>query len=401
MKQTIVVIGTGYVGLPAALMWARAGLQVIGVDINENVVKAINDGTMLLNERELHALLNDPAVSENLEARTTPAPGDVFVIAVPTPVDPLKKVCDMGPVASAIESIGPHLRRGNLVIVESTVPPMTCRAFVAPLIERLTGLRVPDDILLAHCPERILPGDIFREIVENDRLIGGMDAASTAAATDVYAHFVTGTLHPTDDVSAELAKLMENTYRDVNVALANEFAAICESLGVNPRTVIGFANKHPRVQIMNPGIGVGGHCIPVDPWFLKEVAPYDSRLITTARLINDEMPHRVARAIRRLVADVAEPRIIALGATYKKNCEDVRESPAIEVVRLLADDGYDVRHHDPLVPRMGAAGLPEAARDADLIAVLVCHDAIRDDLTRHRAAIEGVMRHPRIVYFDE
>jgi len=253
-KKKIVVIGTGYVGLPAALMWAKSGQSVIGVDINENVVRAINEGTMLLNEAELQGLLHDPAVKANLTARTTPAAGDVFVIAVPTPVDPLKKVCDMGAVEAAIESICPHLRKGNLVLLESTVPPMTCRRVAKPVIEKLTGLRVPQDILLAHCPERILPGDIFQEIVHNDRLIGGMDERSTKAAAEVYATFVKGRLHLTDDVSAELSKLMENTYRDVNIALANEFAQICESLGADAREVIGFANKHPRVNILAPGI---------------------------------------------------------------------------------------------------------------------------------------------------
>jgi UDP-N-acetyl-D-mannosaminuronic acid dehydrogenase len=401
MQKTIVVIGTGYVGLPAALMWAKAGQKVVGVDINENVVRAINEGTMLLNERELHDLLSDPAVQANLVARTKPATGDVFVIAVPTPVDELKKVCDMGPVQAAIESICPFLRKGNLVIVESTIPPMTCRKFVKPLIEKLTKFKAPKDILLAHCPERILPGDIFREIVENDRLIGGIDERSTNTAAEVYASFVKGALHRTDDITAELSKLMENTYRDVNVALANELAQICESLGVDPRKTIGYANKHPRVKIMNPGIGVGGHCIPIDPWFLKEVAPYNSRLITMARLINDEMPHRVADKIRRSVADVPDPRIVALGATYKKNCEDMRESPAVEIVKLLQGDGYNVAHYDPLVPAMTPSSLTKAAKGADLVAVLVSHDVIRRELTEKRTAIEAGMRRKRIVVLDE
>jgi len=401
MPKTIVVIGTGYVGLPAALMWAKAGQKVVGVDINENVVRAINEGTMLLNEQELHTLLNDPTVQSNLIARTTPCPGDVFVIAVPTPVDELKKVCDMAPVQAAVESICPFLVKGNLVILESTVPPMTCRKFIKPIIEKLTGLKVPDDILVAHCPERILPGDIFREIIENDRLIGGMDERSTKAAAEVYATFVKGTLHQTDDITAELSKLMENTYRDVNVALANELAQICELLGVDGRTAIGYANKHPRVKIMNPGIGVGGHCIPVDPWFLKEIAPYNSKLITMARLINDEMPHRIAGKIRKAVADVPAPRIVALGATYKKNCEDMRESPALEIVSLLKHDGYDVAHYDPMVSTMGMSSLKDVAKGADLIAVLVCHDSIKRELTDDRSNIEGAMRHKRIVFMDE
>jgi UDP-N-acetyl-D-mannosaminuronic acid dehydrogenase len=401
MQKTIVVIGTGYVGLPAALMWAKAGQKVVGVDINENVVRAINEGTMLLNEQELHTLLNDPTVQSNLIARTTPCPGDVFVIAVPTPVDELKKVCDMAPVQAAVESICPFLVKGNLVILESTVPPMTCRKFIKPIIEKLTGLKVPDDILVAHCPERILPGDIFREIIENDRLIGGMDERSTKAAAEVYATFVKGTLHQTDDITAELSKLMENTYRDVNVALANELAQICELLGVDGRKAIGYANKHPRVKIMNPGIGVGGHCIPVDPWFLKEIAPYNSKLITMARLINDEMPHRIAGKIRKAVADVPAPRIVALGATYKKNCEDMRESPALEIVSLLKHDGYDVAHFDPMVSTMGMSSLKDVAKGADLIAVLVCHDSIKRELTDDRSNIEGAMRHKRIVFMDE
>lgn len=396
-----VVIGTGYVGLPAALMWAKSGQTVVGVDINENVVRALNEGTMLLKEHELQQLLESPEVKKNLIAQSVPCEGDVFVIAVPTPVDPLKKVCDMTAVASAVEAVCPYLRPGNLVILESTVPPMTCKTVVKPLIEKLTRFKVPADILLAHCPERILPGDIFHEIVHNDRLIGGVDQRSTQAATEAYKVFVKGALHQTDDVSAELSKLMENTYRDVNIALANEFAQICELLGADARTVIGFANKHPRVNIMSPGIGVGGHCIPVDPWFLKEVAPYNSRLITMARLVNDEMPHRITSKIRLSVADLSAPRIVVLGATYKKNCEDMRESPATEIVHLLKSDGYSVEHYDPLVPKLQCGPLVEVARGADLIAVLVSHDTVKHELRDQRTAIESAMRTPRIVVFDE
>ncbi len=401
LKKKLVVIGTGYVGLPAALMWAKSGLKVVGVDINENVVRAINEGTMLLNEQELQDLLEDTVVKKNLSARAKPCPGDVFIIAVPTPVDNLKKVCDMSAVQSAIESICPHLRKGNLVILESTVPPLTCRNVLKPLIEKLTKFKVPRDILVAHCPERILPGDIFQEIVHNDRLIGGMDEASTNAAAEIYATFVKGQLHRTDDVSAELSKLMENTYRDVNIALANEFAQICELLGADAKKVISFANKHPRVNILTPGIGVGGHCIPVDPWFLKEVAPYNSRIISMARIVNDEMPRRVAETIRRAVADVPDPRIVALGATYKKNCEDTRESPAMEIAYLLQKDGYNIAHYDPLVPKLRCTSVVKVVKGADLIAVLVCHDSIKRELSENRKAIESVMRHKRIIFFEE
>ncbi|MGH3366071.1 MAG: nucleotide sugar dehydrogenase [Nocardioidaceae bacterium] len=398
--QTIVGVGTGYVGLPAALMWAQAGHQTIGIDIDQNLVSAINDRTLLLNESELHELLSDPDVMQNLSARTDPCPGDVFVVAVPTPVDPIKKVADLSSITEAVEQICTVLEPGNLVIIESTVPPLACRTIIGPQIEQLTGLRVPQDVLLAHCPERILPGDVFQEIVHNDRLVGGLDEASTAAATKVYLSFVKGALHPTSDLVAELSKLMENTYRDVNIALANEMAHICETLGAPTAEVLGFANKHPRVNILQPGIGVGGHCIPVDPWFLKEAAPYDSRLISTARLVNDEMPGRTAARIRRAVADIAGPRIVALGATYKRNCEDQRESPARKIVQLLREDGYHVRHLDPLVPELRCATLEAELEQADLVAVLVGHDELVTELQRLRPRLPEIMRTERVVVYD-
>lgn len=395
----IVVIGTGYVGLPAALMWARSGHLVVGVDIRENLVNAINDRTLLVDEQELNDLLADPVVQRNISARTEPCEGDVFVIAVPTPVDAQRKVADLSYVESSIRSIAPHLKPGNLVVIESTIPPLTTRGLVAGLLEELTGLSVPGDIKLAHCPERILPGDIFREIVENDRLIGGVDETSTKAARELYSAFVTGEMVATDDVSAELAKLMENTYRDVNIALANELSLICEDAGVDAAEVIALANRHPRVSILAPGIGVGGHCIPVDPWFLKEIAPYHSRLITTARLVNDDMPARIAAKIRRSLSDCHSrrlPRIVAFGATYKKDCEDIRESPALEIVHLLERDGYDVTHVDPLVPAMAYEDMGSLLTDCDLAVVLVAHRAMTEELRTHEAD------HPatRFLYFD-
>lgn len=232
-------------------------------------------------------------------------------------------------------------------------------------------------------------------------MIGGIDRRSTDASVKAYSAFVKGELHRTDDLTAELAKLMENTYRDINIALANEFTQICDLLGADARKVIGYANKHPRVNILAPGIGVGGHCIPIDPWFLKEMAPYNSRLISMARLINDEMPGRIAEKIRSYVAGVVDPRIVALGATYKRNCEDTRESPSLEIVRLLRQDGYRVAHFDPLVPNMKYRSLIRAARGADLIAVLVSHDAIHSELIKKRTNIERAMRHKQIVSFDE
>ncbi len=398
--QTIVVIGTGYVGLPAALMLARAGYEVVGVDINENIVRAINEGVMHIREEELQRLMDDPQVRAHLRAQSTPCEGDVFIIAVPTPLDKRKKVADLSYVDDAVQSILPYLRPGNLVIVESTIPPLTCRERITPMIEKHTGLKVGETIFLAHCPERILPGDIFYEIVHNDRIIGGINEKTRQMAAQVYASFVKGQLYLTDDVTAELVKLMENTYRDVNIALANEFNAVAETLGIDGREAIRLANKHPRVNILMPGIGVGGHCLPIDPWFIKEVDPANSRLIFTARLVNDEMPHKIAAKIRRTVRDIVQPKIVALGAAYKPNVEDLRESPALEIVALLREDGYNVAHYDPLVAGMEYPSLVEVCRGADMLAVLVPHDQIVADLERDRAAIEAVMRTPIIVRYQ-
>jgi len=395
-RQTIVVIGTGYVGLPAALMLAKAGHDVVGVDINENIVRAINEGVLLIKEEELQALLDDPAVKANLRAQSTPCEGDVFIIAVPTPVDPRKKAADMRYVDEAVEGLLPYLRPGNLIIIESTIPPLTCRERITPAIEARTGLTVGEDVFLAHCPERILPGDIFHEIVYNDRIIGGINEKTRDLAANIYASFVKGNLYKTDDITAELVKLMENTYRDVNIALANEFAAVADTLGIDARQAIELANKHPRVDILSPGIGVGGHCIPIDPWFIKEVDPANSRLIFISRLINDEMPSRVAARIRRAVREVPVPRIVALGAAYKPNVDDPRESPAIKIVELLRDDGYDVAHYDPLIEGMEYPSLIEAARGADLLAILVPHRVILEELARCRAEVEAAMRRPAI-----
>lgn len=398
-RKRIVVIGTGYVGLPAALLLARAGHDVIGVDINENIVRAINDGVLHIKEDELQAIMSEPEVRAHLRAQTMPAGADVFLIAVPTPVDHRKKVAEMKYVREAAESITPFLKPGNLVILESTVPPLTCRDFMTPILEK-SGLKVGENLHLAHCPERILPGDVFYEIVHNDRIIGAADQKARDLATAVYATFVKGNLYQTDDVTAELCKLMENTYRDVNIALANEFAAVAENLGIDPFEAIELANKHPRVKILRPGIGVGGHCIPLDPWFIKEVDPENSRLIFTSRLINDEMPGKVAARIRKAVRGIAGPRIVVVGAAYKANTEDTRESPAMNIVRLLRDDGYDVDHYDPLVEKMRWPGtLAQACAGADLLAILIKHDAVMEELGATRPAIESALRANRILVF--
>jgi len=400
--KTVVVLGTGYVGLPAALLLARAGYDVVGVDIDANIVRALNEGVLHIKVEELQRIMDEPEVRQHLRAQSSPCEADVYLIAVPTPVDHRKKVADMRYVRDATESIVPYLRSGSLVILESTVPPLTCRDFMTPILEK-SGLRVGVDLFLAHCPERILPGNVFHEIVHNDRIIGAADQRSRDMARDVYAAFVKGTLYLTDDVTAELCKLMENTYRDVNIALANEFAAVAEGLGIDPLVAIRLANKHPRVKILKPSIGVGGHCIPLDPWFIKEIDPANSRLIFTSRLINDEMPQRIATKIRQAVRNISNPRIVAVGATYKPNVGDTRESPAIRIVDLLQADGYRVEHYDPLVDGMKYSSLVDLCRDTDGLVILVEHDVVRTELESQSSAIKAVMRTPLVLrfYVDE
>jgi len=398
MAKKIVVIGTGYVGLPAALMLANAGHEVVGVDIDKNIVEAINKGEMHINEEELQSLMQRDNIRKNLKAQSQPCKADVFIIAVPTPIDKRKKIADLSFVTDAIEAILPYIDKNNLIIIESTVPPLTCREVIKPMIEK-TGFIVGDDILLAHCPERILPGNIFYEIVHNHRIIGGINERSSLAAKELYLSFVKGNLYLTDDVTTELCKLMENTYRDVNIALANEFSAVGETLGIHIKRAIELANKHPRVNILSPGIGVGGHCIPIDPWFIKQVDPENCTLIFAARKINEQMPVKTAAKIRRAVRHMQSPKIIALGATYKPNTYDLRESPALEVVRLLREDGYDVKVYDPLTKEYTYSALEEIVKGADCLAILVEHEVIMKELLEKEARIKSLMRNPIIIRF--
>lgn len=398
MANKIVVIGTGYVGLPLAIMLAYSGYEVIGVDIEENIISAINKDVLHLAEEDIKRIFQEPQVKKNLRAQKTPCEADVFIISVPTPLDEKKRIADLAQVIAAVESILPYLRRGNLVVIESTVPPLTCKEIIAPLIEK-TGLKIGEDIFLCHCPERILPGNVFEEIVHNDRVIGGLDDEASQMAKGVYASFVKGNLYLTDDVTAELVKLMENTYRDVNIALANEFAAVAEGLEVDIMQAIELVNKHPRVDVLSPGIGTGGHCIPIDPWFIKQVDPVNSRLIHTARLINDDVPLKTAAKIRNALRDIKNPRIVALGVSYKPDTYDVRNSPALRIIELLRADGYQVEAYDPLAEGYQYSSAKDAAKAADCLVVLVEHQIIKEEFTQREEEIRKVMRHPLILRF--
>ena len=377
----IVVIGTGFVGLPLALQLAKAGKTVVGVDIDEKVVNAINNQSLNLDEAELQTLLESNEIEENLIGRTSPECGDAFVISVPTPLSHPQKSPDLSSVEAAVESILPHLEEGAIVNIESTIPPLTCDEVIAPMLAD-AGFEPGEDVYLAHSPERILPGNVFEEIVHNDRVIGGISEASSRAAAQIYEPFLEGDVYFTDLLSAELCKLMENTYRDVNIAIANEFALIGDELGIDMTKVIDLANNHPRVDILRPGIGVGGHCLPIDPWFLNEVDPEHTNLITTARRINDMMPQVVTRKIRYALRELDNPTVLALGAAYKPNTHDARESPAVDIVSELQADGYDVVHYDRYVDDLSYDDLELLieAVEPDAIVQLVAHTATAAEL---------------------
>ena len=397
--RSVAVIGAGYVGLPLSLHLAKAGLDVIAVDIDERVVREINERRSKVEEKEdFEIFFQDPDVHHHLRAQTVPCEADAFVIAVPTPVNHVDHSPGLDAVVSATESIVPFVRPGNLVVVESTIPPLTTRGIVGPILER-SGLRVGRELMLAHCPERILPGNIMAEAVYNARVVGGVDDRSTDRAAELFGTFVKGKLMLTDDKTAEFVKLIENSYRDVNVAFANQVAILCDELGIDAHKAIELANHHPRVGILSPGIGVGGHCIPVDPWFLIAARPDQTGLLRAARVLNDDMPHRTAAKILRAVEGVDAPRIVCLGATYKPNVKDLRESPAIRVFELLKDAGVRAELYDPLVPEYHCDSVIAVARGADALAILVPHDLIVMEIRYRKREILAAMRHPNLLIF--
>ncbi len=382
MKLTKVnVVGTGHVGLPLALLLAQNGIKVVGVDINRELIKAINNRSLNMGESELQKLFNDPRVAENLIASENATEGDAFVISVPTPLSDPRKICDLSLVMGALKSIAPVLKPGNLINIESTIPPLTCRDVVAPFL-RKRGFEPGKDIFLAHCPERILPGDVFQEIVHNDRIIGGYDPESAQRACEIYRPFLKGQMFVTDITTAELCKLMENTYRDVNIALSNELALTAQKLGIDIYQAINLANRHPRVKFLYPGIGVGGHCLAVDPWFISEVDPEDSTVIMAARRVNDRMPEVVATRIRRLVAAHPAPHLLLLGSTYKAETYDPRNSPAMDIVEILRVEGYSLEVYDPNVAQFSKPALAERLQQkkATHVFTLVPHKALAQEL---------------------
>lgn len=372
----VCVIGLGYVGLPTAAVLASRGYDVHGVDVNPRAVETINSGRAHIVEPDLDLLVRAAVQTGKLRAHLTPAAAEVFMVCVPTPFKGDHEP-DLSFVEAATRLICPCLKAGDLVVLESTSPPGTTE-MMAGIVAREAGLDT-SQVHFAHAPERVLPGKVLREIVENDRIIGGIDDASTQHCADFYGTFVAGEIHTTHCRTAETAKLVENAYRDVNIAFANELSLLADELSLDVWELIRLANRHPRVNILSPGCGVGGHCIAVDPWFLVHATPHATRLIRTSREVNDRKPDWVVERVRRKAARFKRPKIACLGLAYKPDIDDLRESPAVHIVeRLLADKDLDadIAVVEPYVtshPIFKLSPLNAAIVDADIVLVLAAH----------------------------
>jgi UDP-N-acetyl-D-mannosaminuronic acid dehydrogenase len=395
--KKICVLGLGYIGLPTASTFATHGLKVLGVDVNPKVVETLNKGEIHIHEPGLQHVVNAAITTGNLTVSSHPETADAFLIAVPTPFHENKfgnyegrkyRLADMSAVTSAMEAIVPFLRRGNLVVLESTSPPRTTINLIVPILER-SGLKAGSDFYLCYSPERVLPGKILHELIENARVVGGITPESAKAGRELYETFVKGDIIETDATTAEMVKLMENTNRDVNIALANEFSRLAEKLGVDVWESIRLANLHPRVNILSPGPGVGGHCISVDPWFLVEVAPELTPLIYNARKVNDEQPQFVVEKVKQALGNLKGKKITALGLAYKPDVDDLRESPAINVVHLLQEAGATIKAWEPFKRNASlknivvSSSFEEAVKDSDSILILVKHTEFVDINPNH------------------
>ena len=387
----IAVVGLGYIGLPTAAVFAENGIEVVGVDVTPRVVETINAGRPHFGEPNLDALVRRVVEAGKLRATLTVEPADAFIIAVPTPLRGHGEaaVPDISYVEQAARALAPVLAAGNLVILESTSPVGTTERMAEILAELRPDLSFPQqrgelaDVQVAHCPERVLPGRILEEVVNNARVIGGMTRKCAQRALTLYKIVVRGECRVTNARTAELAKLTENAYRDVNIAFANELSLICDKLRINVWDLIGLANLHPRVNILSPGPGVGGHCIAVDPWFIVATNPEEATLIRSARLINDAKPGHVVEKVRERAAALKQPVIACLGLSYKKDVDDLRESPAVEIVRRLAETEVGELlvvepHISRLPPELADRGLAlhdfdRALERANLVLLLVDH----------------------------
>lgn len=373
----ICVVGLGYIGLPTAAMFASKGNKVLGVDINEKIIKIINNGKIHIEEPGLASIVNKTVKQGYLKASLNPEKADVFIIAVPTPnKNDNFFSCDLTHVLAATRKIIPYLDRGNLVIIESTIAPRTTEDYIKPLLEN-AGFKIGKDLYLVHCPERVLPGKILWELENNNRIVGGITSICADKASKVYQTFVKGKIIKTEAKTAEMSKLMENTFRDINIALANELTKICYELEINVLDVIKMANMHPRVNIHQPGPGVGGHCIAIDPYFIYAKAPETTKMIKLARDINNNMPAFVVEHTERILNN-KQAKIAIFGITYKGNVDDIRKSPALEIIKLLKEKSYSIGIYDPHVKNMDCLSFEEALRDAEILLILADHNEFKN-----------------------
>ncbi|MFD0961824.1 nucleotide sugar dehydrogenase [Paenibacillus chungangensis] len=374
----ICVMGLGYIGLPTAVMFASYGNNVIGVDVKPEIIEMLNNGKLHIEEPGLEDLLKESVKKKKFKAISEPDKADVFMITVPTPnLDDLYMSCDLTYVLDACRAIIPHLRSGNTVIIESTIAPRSMDDYIGPLFQA-AGYKIGEDIFLAHCPERVLPGQILTELVYNNRIVGGLTSNCTEAAAKVYAQFVKGEIIKTEAKTAEMSKCMENTFRDVNIALANELTKVCYDLKINVLDVIDMANKHPRVNIHSPGPGVGGHCLAVDPYFISAKSPDNSKIIQLARETNSGMPTFVVDVVKKLLESIENPKIAILGMAYKGNVDDMRESPALKVAQILEQWECEIAIHDPHIRLESFLSFEDAITGADLILVLTDHNEFKE-----------------------
>ncbi|WP_299167686.1 UDP-N-acetyl-D-mannosamine dehydrogenase [uncultured Arthrobacter sp.] len=390
----VAVIGLGYIGLPTAAILATNGLNVVGVDINRQTVDAVNRGEVPFVEPDLSVHVAGAVAQKHLSASTETPMAEAYIVAVPTPFKD-DKSADLSYIEAAAHGIAEKLQGGELVILESTSPPGATQHLADYLIKlrpdlSLDGEEGRPQILLAHCPERVLPGRVMIELVTNDRIVGGITPAAAQKAKSLYEVFCQGEIHLTDAVTAEMAKLVENSFRDVNIAFANELSMISEKLQIDVWELISLANHHPRVNILQPGPGVGGHCIAVDPWFIVDAVPEQAKLIRTAREVNDSKPLWVVEQVIAAVNKVPESVVAVLGLAFKANIDDLRESPAVDIVRVLSEELPSARilavepHIEKLPPALERsqnvelAEAPHALEEADVVVLLVAHDDFRD-----------------------
>ncbi len=369
----VCIIGQGYIGLPTAALFCRNHCEVVGVDISEEMINNLNKGIIHIEEPGISEIIKKAVEHEVYTASLTPEKADAFIITVPTPYIAENYSCDLSYVITACESILPYLEKGNTVIIESTIAPMSTDETIKPIFEN-AGFTIGNDLFLVHCPERVLPGRIIDELIHNDRIIGGVTEECAKKACEVYGQFVEGDLMLTEAKTAELSKCMENTFRDVNIALANELAKICAEIGVNALDVIEMANKHPRVNLHSPGPGVGGHCLAIDPYFIYAKSPETAKIIKLARDTNNSMPEFVCMNVKKIIP---RGKIAVLGVSYKGNTGDDRESPAYEIIAELSND-YEIAIHDPHIENSDFVSLDEATKDGDLILILCDHDEFKN-----------------------